>query len=104
MCGEPLPSVRLPVCWLLRALPYRFAVPGEFVPPVFAFRLFVDRHHLPPFLTWFPFVLPFGRPPILPHSLNCRLECFLARALPPIAPVLRKYSITLSGIRSLLTS
>src|SRR5471030_1980061 len=90
-----------PLVGLLRALPYRVTIPGELVPPVFALRLFVDRHHLPPF-AFLP--LPFGRPPILPHSLNCRLECFLARALPPMEPVLRKYSITLSGMRRLLKS
>src|SRR5260370_32760883 len=47
---------------------------------------FVDRHYLPPFfVAIFACLLPlrFGRPPNLAHSLNCFLEWFAARALPP---------------------
>jgi hypothetical protein len=49
----------------------------------------INSHYLPPFLDCF-LVLPLGRPPSLPHSLSCFAECFAARVLPPIAPVLRK--------------
>src|SRR5207249_3334133 len=49
------------------------------------------------FLAFF-LPLPFGRPPNLPHCRNCSFEYLLARVLPPIEPVLRKYSMTLSGM------
>ena len=48
--------------------------------------------------------LPFGRPPFLPHLESSSGVCFAARVLPPIAPVLRKYSITSSGMLSFFMS
>src|SRR5262249_6312329 len=100
--GSPMRRLNLlgsPFVRLLCALPDRFTVPVEFVPPTFS--ALIDSHHLPPFCAGF-LPLSVGRPPNLAHSLSCQSECFLARVLPPIAPVLRKYSITSSGMRSLL--
>src|SRR5208283_5519100 len=82
---------------LLCGLPHQFALPHELVPvhatrpalttlttravrPFTVATTLVDTHFVPPFFL----LLPFGRPPSLPHSrirrLNSCLPHFLARA------------------------
>src|SRR5262245_3140782 len=84
-----------PLVRLLRALPDRFAIPVELVPP--DSTALVDCHYSPPFFVCF-LALPLGRPPFLPHSDSSSFECLLARAFPPSAPVRWKYFSTSFGI------
>src|ERR1700733_8305242 len=95
ICSEP----RLFVSLVLSRVASPFQV--NLFPQFLLFGCLLDRHHLPPFfvaVVAFFFPLPLGRPPFFPISLSSSFVYLFVRALPPIAPVLRKYSITSSGM------
>jgi len=68
-------ATRLLVCFVLSRIgsPFQVNLYHQYVP----LRLVVNRHHLPPFSACL-LPLPFGRSPIVPHSLNCSLYGKLA--------------------------